>query len=52
MNVVNLAHGAFVILGAYVGWELNTALGLDPFLGMFLAAGGAVRARLRRSSGA
>lgn len=38
MNVVNLAHGSFVILGAYVGWELNTSLGLDPFLGMFVAA--------------
>ncbi|MGH3424726.1 MAG: branched-chain amino acid ABC transporter permease, partial [Nocardioidaceae bacterium] len=38
MNVVNLSHGAFVILGAYVGWEVNSALGLDPFLGMFVAA--------------
>ena len=38
MNVVNLAHGSFVILGAYVGWELNSALGLDPFLGMFASA--------------
>lgn len=38
MNVVNLAHGSFVILGAYIGWELNTKLGLDPFLGMFVAA--------------
>ncbi|MDQ1483549.1 MAG: hypothetical protein QOF35_1625, partial [Actinomycetota bacterium] len=23
MNVVNLAHGAFVILGAYIGWEMH-----------------------------
>jgi branched-chain amino acid transport system permease protein len=38
MNVVNLAHGSFVILGAYVGWELNSRLGLDPFAGMFVAA--------------
>ncbi len=38
MNVVNLAHGSFVILGAYIAWEANHALGLDPFLGMFLAA--------------
>lgn len=38
MNVVNLAHGSFVILGAYVGWEVNQSLGLDPFLGMFVAA--------------
>lgn len=38
MNVINLAHGAFVILGAYIAWELNSTLGLDPFLGMFVAA--------------
>jgi branched-chain amino acid transport system permease protein len=38
MNIVNLAHGSFVILGAYIGWELNTRLGLDPFLGMLGAA--------------
>jgi branched-chain amino acid transport system permease protein len=38
MNVINVAHGAFVILGAYIAWELNAALGLDPFLGMFAAA--------------
>ena len=38
MNVVNLAHGSFVILGAYVGWKLNSAMGLDPFLGMLVAA--------------
>ncbi|HSF26969.1 MAG TPA: branched-chain amino acid ABC transporter permease [Actinomycetes bacterium] len=38
MNVVNLAHGSFVIVGAYVAWALNSWLGLDPFLGMFVAA--------------
>jgi len=38
MNVVNLAHGGFVILGAYVGWEMHQWLGLDPFLGMFVSA--------------
>lgn len=38
LNVVNLAHGSFVILGAYIGWLVNTRLGLDPFLGMFIAA--------------
>jgi len=38
MNIINVAQGAFVILGAYVAWELNSALGLDPFLGMFGAA--------------
>jgi branched-chain amino acid transport system permease protein len=38
LNVINLAHGAFVILGAYIAWELNSAMGLDPFLGMLAAA--------------
>jgi branched-chain amino acid transport system permease protein len=38
MNVVNLAHGAFVILGAYVGWGMHQQFGLDPFLGMFVSA--------------
>lgn len=38
MNVINLAHGAFVLIGAYIAFELNRAMGLDPFLGMFVAA--------------
>jgi len=38
MNVVNLAHGAFVLSGAYVAYELNDLVGLDPFLGMVPAA--------------
>jgi branched-chain amino acid transport system permease protein len=32
LNIVNLAHGALVIIGAYVTWQLFTAFGLDPFL--------------------
>jgi branched-chain amino acid transport system permease protein len=38
MNIVNLAHGAFVVTGAYIAWKLNTELGLDPYLGMFVSA--------------
>jgi len=38
MNVVNLAHGAFVLCGAYLAFELNHAMGLDPFLAMVPAA--------------
>ncbi len=38
MNIVNLAHGAFVVLGAYVAWEVNAAFGLDPFVGMLVSA--------------
>jgi branched-chain amino acid transport system permease protein len=38
MNVVNVAHGAFVVAGAYVAFTLNDRLGLDPFLGAVPAA--------------
>jgi branched-chain amino acid transport system permease protein len=38
LNIVNLAHGAFVIVGAYVTWALFTHLHLDPFLSLPLAA--------------
>lgn len=37
-NIVNLAHGVFVILGAFVTWELHAAMGLPPLLGMLAAA--------------
>jgi branched-chain amino acid transport system permease protein len=32
LNIVNLAHGALVIIGSYVTWKLFDAFGLDPFL--------------------
>jgi branched-chain amino acid transport system permease protein len=38
MNIVNLAHGAFVLVGAYLACKLNTEMGLDPFLGAFVVA--------------
>jgi branched-chain amino acid transport system permease protein len=38
MNIVNLAHGAFVIMGAYIALEANLTFGLDPLLGMLIAA--------------
>jgi branched-chain amino acid transport system permease protein len=34
MNVVNLAHGAFVLGGAYLALHLREVFGLDPFLSM------------------
>ena len=40
MNIVNLAHGAFVVVGAYIAWKLNETAGLDPYLGMLAAAAG------------
>jgi branched-chain amino acid transport system permease protein len=38
MHIVNFAQGALVVLGAYITWQLHAAFGLDPFLGMFVAA--------------
>ena len=38
MNVINIAQGAFVLLGAYIAWEINAAFGLDPFVAMFVSA--------------
>jgi len=34
MNIINLAHGAFVMLGAYLTWELFRQLHVDPFLSL------------------
>ena len=32
LNIVNLSHGALVIIGGYVTWQLFSALHIDPFL--------------------
>ena len=32
LNIVNLAHGALVIVGGYITWQLFTTFHLDPFL--------------------
>jgi branched-chain amino acid transport system permease protein len=34
LNIVNLAHGAFVIIGSYLTWTLFTRLHIDPFLSL------------------
>jgi len=31
MNIINLAHGAFIMLGAYITYQLFTSLHVDPF---------------------
>ena len=38
MNVINLSHGALAVTGAYLAWQLNLHLGLDPFLAVPLVA--------------
>jgi branched-chain amino acid transport system permease protein len=32
MNLINLAHGSMIVLGAYITYLVSTALGVDPFL--------------------
>lgn len=34
MNIINLAHGAFIMLGAYVTYQLFTTFHLDPFVSL------------------
>src|SRR5271154_3013203 len=37
MNIINLAHGAMVMLGAYIAYVLFTFWHLDPFLSLPIA---------------
>lgn len=34
MNIINLAHGAFIMLGAYVTYQLYQSFHIDPFLSL------------------
>src|SRR5260370_38131066 len=36
MEIINIAQGILVVLGAYLSYVLQTHLGLDPFLGLFI----------------
>src|SRR5919107_1898371 len=36
MNVINVAHGAFLILAAFVTWTLWDATGLDPLVSVLI----------------
>ena len=38
LDIPNLAHPAFVILGAFAVWQINLHLGLDPLLAGLVAA--------------
>jgi branched-chain amino acid transport system permease protein len=37
LDIVNIAHPAFIILGAYVAWLANALLGVDPIVASLLA---------------
>ncbi|MFZ1922634.1 MAG: branched-chain amino acid ABC transporter permease, partial [Xanthobacteraceae bacterium] len=36
LDIVNIAHPAFIILGSYVAYILNATFGIDPILGAIL----------------
>jgi len=38
LDIVNIAHPAFVIVGSYIAWKVNSTFGLDPVLVGLLAA--------------
>jgi len=38
LDIVNIAHPAFVIVGSYIAWIVNARLGLDPVLVGVLAS--------------
>jgi len=37
MNIINLAHGALVMVGMYVTYICFTQFGIDPYVGMFIS---------------
>jgi branched-chain amino acid transport system permease protein len=39
MGVINLAHGSFIMVGAYVSYVLFTSTGLDPLLSVPISMG-------------
>jgi len=39
MNIINIAHGSFIMLGAYTTYWLFAGLGLDPFVSLPLSMG-------------
>lgn len=38
LNIVNLAHGAFIMLGGYASWYLFSYAHVDPFVGLPITA--------------
>ena len=41
MRIINLAHGQFIVLGAYCAWLLSSHYGVNPLWGAALAVAGA-----------
>lgn len=38
LNVINLIHGSFIVLGAYLAWGAYQALGIAPLYALLIAA--------------
>jgi len=38
LNVINLMHGSFIVLGSYFAWTAYNALGVDPWFTLIAAA--------------
>ncbi|MEO8717319.1 MAG: branched-chain amino acid ABC transporter permease [Burkholderiales bacterium] len=38
LDIVNIAHPAFIVVGSYIAWILNSSFGLDPVLGGIIVA--------------
>ncbi|KQW20450.1 ABC transporter permease [Afipia sp. Root123D2] len=38
LNVINLIHGSFIVLGAYVAWGLYQSFGISPWYALAIAA--------------
>jgi branched-chain amino acid transport system permease protein len=38
VGIVNFAHGEFLMVGTFIAYALLVALGVDPILGLFIAA--------------
>ena len=36
MGIINLAHGEFLMVGAYLAWILSASLGMDPFVSLLV----------------
>jgi branched-chain amino acid transport system permease protein len=39
MDIINIAHGSFIMLGAFTTYWLFALLGVDPFLSLFFSVG-------------
>jgi branched-chain amino acid transport system permease protein len=38
LNVINLIHGSFIVLGSYLAWGLYQGLGISPWYALLVAA--------------